>query len=139
MDKISFIKPTHKRAMEQSSNQSSDAVPASKKNCVSGPQDAPKLSPNTLYKSLFKVVPGACLFTSINEPRLEDNDPPTNPSRHHFKSSQESSIVNSEQTNTVGVEQCDAVSGEETGQCDPVSHKQTEAVNGEGIDAVTVE
>ena len=138
MNKISFVKPTCKRAVEQSSSHSSTAVPAPKKNCViiSGPQDAPKLSSDTLYKSLFKVVPEACLFTIINEPVLEDNNTPANLSLHHFESSEQSSIVSGEQTDAVNAEQSDPVCGEQT---DAVNVEQSDSLCGEQTDAVNVE
>ena len=71
IEKISFIKPACKRVMEQASTESGTVPP--KKKRVSGPQDAPKLPPTLLYKSLFKLVTNACLFTIIDEPK--ENNP----------------------------------------------------------------
>ena len=67
IEKISFIKPECKRVMEQASTKSGTVPP--KKKSVSGPQDAPKLPPTLLYKSLFEMLPNPCLFTIIDEPK----------------------------------------------------------------------
>ena len=65
--------------MEQASSESGTVPP--KKKCVSGSQDAPKLPPTLLYKLLFEIVPNACLFTIIDEPKENDpvSDVPTDP------------------------------------------------------------
>ena len=117
MDKISFTKPSHKRVAEQSSSESSTVLVVPKKKCVSGPQDAPKLSSDILYKSLFEIVPNACLFTIIDQPK--ENDP-----------------VSVEQTDPVSVELTDPLSVEQT---DPVSVEQTDPVSVEQSDPVSVE
>ena len=77
MCNIKFVKPSHKRPASTegqcSSSHESSERQLQKKIHISGPQDTPHLPPETLYKSLFQLVPGACLFTIVAKPELTEN------------------------------------------------------------------
>ena len=65
---VDFRKPKRMNSKSVASADEQDTVsvfPTKKTKVATGPQDVPKISAETLYRSIYKSAPQACLFTIV--------------------------------------------------------------------------